>query len=111
MPSIVVLADPIRSLAFASIGITYLPIGTPFQHPVRILKIVNTTSSDMLVSFDGTSDNDIVPMGGFTLYDLTTNHNETAGWFFKIGTQVYIKYLVAPTSGAVYVVALYGEGE
>jgi hypothetical protein len=111
MSSIVVAAEALRSLAFGSIGITYLPIGTPFEHPIRIVKIINTTNSDMIVSFDGINDHDYVPAGGFTLYDLTTNQNESAGWFFKIGTQVYIKYATAPASGSVFVVTLYGKGE
>ncbi len=111
MPSIIVKADTLRSLGFASIGASFLPIGTPFDHPMRIIKIINTANTDMIVSFDGINNNDYVPAGGFTLYDLTTNQNESAGWFFKIGTQVYVKYATAPSSGSVFVVALYGEGE
>lgn len=111
MPSIVVEADVLRSLGFASIGASFLPIGTPLAHPTRILKIINVSNADMIISFDGINNNDYVPAGGFTLYDLTTNQNESAGWFFKIGTQVYVKYATVPSMGSVFVVALYGEGE
>ena len=111
MASIVVAADALRSLAFGAIGMSYLPLGTPFAHPMRILKFVNVTNADMIISFDGIVDHDYVPAGGFTLYDLTTNRSETAGWFFREGTQVYVRYVTAPTSGAVYLVALYGMGE
>jgi hypothetical protein len=111
MSSIVVSVDPLRSLAFGSIGATYLPLGTAFEHPVRILKIMNTSNTDMVISFDGINDHDYIPAGGFSLYDLTTNMNETAGWFFRIGTQIYVKYATAPASGSVFAVALYGKGE
>lgn len=111
MASIIVAADALRSLGFASIGITYLPIGAQFNHPMRIIKVVNNTNADMFISFDGTNDHDYVPAGGFTLYDLTTNQNEPAGWFFRDGTQVYVKYNTAPTSGSVFLVAFYGKGE
>lgn len=111
MSSIVVAVDALRSLAFGAIGVTYTAIGVPFAHPMRIIKITNTTNTDMYVSFDGIIDHDYVPAGAFTLYDLTTNQNETAGWYFRIGTQVYIRYAMAPASGSVFVVALYGQGE
>jgi len=111
MTSIVVELDTLRSLAFGSIGMTYLPLGIPFGHPMRIVKVINTTNADMFISDDGVLDKDYVPAGGFTLYDLTTNQNETAGWFFRIGTQIYVKYATAPASGSVFVVALFGEGE
>lgn len=111
MASIIVSADALRSLGFGSIGMSYLPIGIPFDHPMRIIKIVNVTDTNMIISFDGVTDNDYVPAGGFTLYDLTTNQTESAGWFFRDGTQVYVKYATAPSLGSVFVVALYGKGE
>lgn len=111
MASIVVAVDELRSLGFASVGASYLPLGIPFDHPMRILKIINTTNTDMIISFDGITNNDYVPAGGFSLYDLTTNETESAGWFFRIGTQVYVKYATAPASGSVLLIALYGKGE
>lgn len=112
MASIVVSVDALRSLGFGAIGASYLPIGVPFAHPVRLLKIINTSNTDMVISFDGVADNDYVPAGGFTLYDLCTNQiNNANGWYFRSGTQVYVKYATAPASGGVFVVAMYGQGE
>lgn len=65
----------------------------------------------MFISFDGTTDNDYVPAGGFALYDLCTNETNTAGWFMRVGTTVYAKQATAPSSGAVYVTAMYGQNE
>ncbi len=111
MASIIVSVDELRSLAFGAIGATYLPLGIAFAHPMRIIKIINTTNTDMFISFDGTLDNDYVPAGSFILYDITTNQYNDAGWFFRTGTQVYVKYNTAPASGSVFLAAVYGRGE
>ena len=111
MASIIVSVDAYRSLAFGSISGSYAAIGTPFAHPMRIVKIINTCNTDMSISFDGTTDNDYIPAGSFSLYDLSTNEVEQAGWFFRTGTQVYVKQISAPASGSVIVISLYGQGE
>ncbi len=111
MASIIVSVDAYRSLAFGSISGTFAAVGTPFAHPMRLVKIINTCNTDMIISFDGTNNNDYIPAGAFTLYDLATNEVDQAGWFFRIGTQVYVKQATAPGSGSVFVIALYGQGE
>lgn len=66
----------------------------------------------MLISFDGTTDNLIVPAGSFVLYDVTTNREEAITYFvFAAGTQAFIKYVSAPSSGTIYLECLYGQGE
>jgi hypothetical protein len=30
---------------------------------------------------------------------------------YQVGTQIYVKYLTAPTTGTFYLVAVYGKGE
>lgn len=111
MASIVVSVDGLRSLGFASISGTYTAVGTAFGHPMRLIKIINTCNTDMVISFDGINDNDYVPASSFTLYDISTNEAGPDGWFFRTGTQVYVKQASAPASGSVYVVAMYGMGE
>ena len=105
--------DALRTLGFGSINnVTYTELGGEFEHPMRLLKIVNNTNGDMLISFDGTTDNDFIPAGGFSLYDIMTNKENAVPYFvFANGTQMFVKYSTAPTSGAVYVVCVYGQGE
>lgn len=110
-PSIVVAVDAYRSLGFGSISGSFAAVGLPFAHPMRLIKIINTCNTDMIISFDGTTNNDYIPAGSFSLYDLCTNDTDFKGWFFRIGTQVYVKQASAPASGSVYVIALYGAGE
>lgn len=113
MSSQVVRFDGLRSLGEASIGATYTAVGTAIAHPMRQLKFVNNTDSDIIVSFDGTNNNDFVPTYGFSLYDFTTNKTLPDTTFvIQNGTQVYAKYATAaPTVGSFYVVAVYGQGD
>lgn len=97
--------DPIRTLAFGSITGSYTHLGITLQTNTRIFKITNTTDAHMLISLNGTTDQMFVPAGGFTLYDLSTNSPPIAvtdNFVLALGTQFSIKYVSAPTSGAVY---------
>lgn len=111
MASIIVSADVLRSLAFGSISGTYTAIGPAFDHPMRIVKVSNKTNTDMIISFDGVNDHDYITAGTSEEYDVAANQVGNAGWFFRVGTTVYVKQVLAPGSGAVYVTALYGKGE
>ncbi len=97
---------PINSVAFGAITGSYVALGAPFPSQNRILKIVNTCDTNMLFSFDGTTDQDVVAAGGFFLYDFVLNE-----LVLERFTQVFIKFVNAPSSGVVYVVAISGVGE
>ena len=110
--SVRVRFEDLRSLGFAGIGAAYAAVGTPLTHPIRILKIVNLSDIDLLVSFNGIDDKDIVPTKGFVLYDLSTNKSDTGGYFeVPVGDRVYVKQeaAVAATAGSVYVTAIYAS--
>lgn len=112
MASQVVRVDALRSLGFGSITASYVELGTSFTHTMRIIRIVNTTDSDLLFSFDAVTDNMIVPAGSFVLYDVTSNTENTVPFFvFAKGTQFYVKYSSAPSQGTVYLECLFGQGE
>jgi hypothetical protein len=106
-----VVFDQLRSLAFGGIGVGYAPVGGVFLHPMRIISIKNLTDANLLFSFDGVNDYDIVPAEAGVVYDLCTNRVGTLGAFLSVGTQVYVKESGVPTVGAVYVTCLYGYGE
>ena len=98
--------DAIKSTAFGSITASYTALGTPITHIARILKIVNGTDTAMFFSFDGTTDNDYIPAGGFTLYDLDSNQLS-----ISVNTQVSVKYETVPTSGSVKVINVFARGQ
>lgn len=106
--------DALRSLAFASITNSYTAVGTPFGHAMRVVHFINNTNGDMLVSFDGVTDNTVVLAETFALYDLTSDQDVNEKFRFQAGTQLFVKYITAPTgpaTGAFYVACVFGKGE
>lgn len=94
--------DTLRTI---TTGATYAALGAPFAHAASLIKIVNLGTATAFISTDGTTDQDIIPAGGFALYDLTTNTPiETGSVFMKNGTQFYAK---SATAGAIYLTVLY----
>lgn len=100
--------DPLRSLAFGSIGASYAAIGTALTRPARLIKIDNLTDATLLFSIDGTSDHTVIPANGFLLLDIATNQEDTQGFEIATGTSFYVKESGTPTSGSVYVTVVVG---
>lgn len=111
MSAIAVRFDGLRSLAYGSISGTYAAVGTPILHLSRQIKVINNTDADVTVSFDGTTDNDFVPAGSFTLYDFQTNANTNYPFVLPNLTQPYVKTAGSPSMGSVYVTVIYGKGQ
>lgn len=103
--------DALRSLAFGSISGTYAALGTAFSHAMRAFRISNATDGDILISFDGTTDNLFLPANSFVLYDVASDDDPIDEFRISNRTQIYVKQSTAPTSGAVYLEAMYGKGE
>lgn len=103
--------EAIRQAGFATLSAAYAAVGTPFTNPIRSVKIVNTTNADIFVSYDGVTDQDIIPTGSFALYDYCSNLAMPAGRLEQpLGTQVWAREVSADaTSGSVYVIAMYGS--
>lgn len=104
-------ADAIRTLAFGSITGSYTPVGPPLAFQARIICFTNTTDEDVFFSMNGTTDQLIVPAGSFKLFDITMNHRPVNmdDFCFAIGTQWYVKYAAAPSSGAIYIEVIYAQ--
>src|SRR5205085_1075722 len=112
MSAQVVRVDAYRTVAAASITASYTQVGTAFGHQVRILKFINNTNADLKISFDGSTNNDFVPANSFCLYDAQTDAQANYKFVFSAGTSISVAYNSgAPTTGAFYVVCIYGQGE
>lgn len=107
--SVRMLLEPLRSLAFGSIGAAYMGIGTPLDNPSRLLIIQNLTDATLIFSINGVDDHLILPSQSNIVLDVTTNQSQTQGTYFSVGTRVYVKRFGIPTSGSVYVSTLYGS--
>jgi hypothetical protein len=108
--SLKVTAIPVQTVAFGDVTDSFEAMGVGMPAALRILKINNTTDSDVYVSYDGTTEHDVVVAGSGMVVDITTNKSVEEGLFLPEGTIVYIEYVSgAPTSGNVYLSAYYAE--
>lgn len=103
--------DTLRSLASGSISASYAAVGSALTNNARIICITNLTQGIMLFSTDNSiaEGQIIVPAGSFKLIDITANlvpgHDDN--FCMAKGTQFYVKQSTAPTSGSVYIEAVY----
>ena len=116
MGSNIVRFDAVRSSLGSAVTASYTKFGLSFAHPMRLLHFINDSNGTYMFSFDGTTDNFPLLGESFTLYDLTSDQDSTESFRYENGTQLWIKYLVAPTvlatgTNTVYGVAVYGKGE
>jgi|SRR6185436_3053387 len=117
MSSNIVRFDAVRSAAIGVITNSYTKLDIPFAHAMRVLHFINDSNGTYMISFDGTTDNFPVLADGFSLYDLTSDQDGNESFRYENGSQLWIKYIVAPTSTAgvqsdtFYVAAVYGKGE
>ena len=83
----------------------------PFANPVRILKVTNLSNENILVSFNGIDDHDVVSAYGFFLYDYSSNKANAAGFLEQPqGDRVYVRAAgTLPTVGNVYVTVVYAS--
>lgn len=109
--SVRVRYEDLRTLNFAAISPAYAAVGTPFENPVRILKVTNLTNGNLLISFNAVDDMDIVAAGGFYLYDFTSNKSDAGGLFEQPAQdRLYVRNPgVAATSGDVYVTVIFAS--
>ena len=106
-----ILPEPLRSLAFGSVGASYAVVGTPLAHPGRIVLFQNATNQPVYISWDGVDDHFYLAAESFLLFDFGTNRGERASELaVSQGTQFYVKHAgVAPTTGLVTISSLYGR--
>lgn len=109
--SVIVRWEDLRSLAFGGISGTYAAVGTPFQNPVRMLKVTNLTDADLIISFNGVDDKDIVAASSAWIYDFASNKAEPGGCLEQPAYErIYVKQATgAPTQKSVYVTVIYAS--
>lgn len=104
--------ENLRTLGFASTSGAYVPIGTPFLYPPRVICITNDTDGAMYFSNDGINDKLYLPKNSFKLFDLTTNKGGADGaWCLLQSTQMYVRQYTVPTTGLITIELIYGKGD
>ena len=100
--------EPQKTAAFGAIGVGYSAIGTPFSNACSILTVQNLTNAVLQFSFNGVDDHFPLAIDAKQTWDACANRtNAQEGAFFSKGTQMYVKRIGTPTSGAVYVTVIY----
>ena len=90
----------------------FVTLGTPLGHAMRVLHFINQTDANLIISFDGTTSNIFLGAGSFALYDLTSDQDGNESFRYQNGTQLYVTYATgAPTTGELFLIAIYGKGE
>lgn len=93
-----VYAVPASFFDATTITAAYQAINTiPLQHPCFLLRIINTSSEDIWISYDGISDHDYIPYGHAITIDYQMNALPNA-YVAQVaeGITVYVKDAVAP---------------
>lgn len=106
------LFETLRSIDSATFTGSYQKLGsTALANPSILLKVVNNSNVLVTVSYDGVNDHDIVPAGGYYLYDFGSDAqsvSEDRRLALSQGTQVWVKG--AAGTGSVYLVTVYQGG-
>ena len=107
-----IIPEAVRRLAFGGITGTFADLGTPFDQPVRILQIKNTTDVTSEITIDGTNVNFELPANSFDLYDVSANRTPQEMALLRVGIQLQARRPAAeanPIEGAVIVQTWIGE--
>lgn len=98
--------ETLRSVDTATAA-SYVVLGTPLVHQASIIKMVNLSNKNLLISIDGTNNHDVCPANGAWVYDVTAN-KPLEQIFAEIGRQYYVKTTDgAAGTGLVYLVVQY----
>ncbi len=84
---------------------TFLPVESPTDQVVRIVRFINNTDQDVDVSWDGVKPHDFIPSLTALTLDVTANRADDQGFFIGIGTQFYTQ---APVGTGEFKIATYG---
>jgi hypothetical protein len=97
--------EPLRSIDSATLTGVYQALGLPLAFPSYKCKLVNNSTSLILISNDGINDKDIAPGNSFWLYDEGTVAQSGSFPALPAGTQIYIKGSAG--TGPIYLVSQY----
>ena len=103
--------EPVREMAFGSIGASYTAFTPVTTHYGRIVAIENTTDVDVYISVDGSTNALRIASGSGQVFDLCANEVPDDGFFFSEQTTFYCKAVsTSPSKGAVWIEYIYASG-
>ena len=108
------LFEQIRVLADGGTSGTYAVVGGPLLNPCKMLIINNQMNGDLMMSFDGTTDQLYIQAGQAMVLDFSSDKEGPSEKFsLSEGTQIWVRQfgLKDPTSGDIFISVVYGRGE
>lgn len=96
--------EELRILDSATLSGSYVALGDPLEFPSYKLKLTNLSNRELLVSFDGTTNHDVVGPGGYWLYDFKYSQNQEV---LPARSQVYVSGSAG--TGNIYLTQIYIE--
>lgn len=72
--------NPLITLDASTLTGSYIPFGTAFTYPPRLIHFINDSDENVLISFDnGATAHIFLKAGSFVLYDFSANRSESSG--------------------------------
>ena len=108
------LFEQIRVLAEAGTSDAYAEVGQPLIYPSKMLIINNQMNGDLMMSFDGTTDQLYIQAGQAMVLDFSSDKEGPSEKFsLSAGTQFWVRQfgLTNPTTGDIFISSVYGLGE
>lgn len=102
--------NPLTAVAFGSITASYAAFGAELPKPAHLIRLNNSTNQDVVISADGTTDHLRIASNSFVLLDFASNRVSDNAYFVAQGTQFYIKYVAAPSSGSAWIEVITAAG-
>lgn len=100
------LPDTIRSIDSATFTGSYQAVGSVLTFPTRVVKFTNNSTVLVTISWDGTSDHEVLPAGSFMLIDVSANHEAVENRCdIAAKTQFYVK--ASAGTGLLYISTYY----
>lgn len=101
--------EPMREILGTAVTGSYQAIGTPLDNPLQLLVLQNTTSQNVRISLDGTTDFIYLPANTSFILDISSNSTFEDGFFLGAETSVFVKDDgVVVGAGSIFVTAVYG---
>ena len=105
------LPETIRERTAISFTGSYQTIGTPISNASRILKFVNNSNVDVMISWDGTNDHDMLPANSAFILDVAANRqagSSVGQLYIADATQFYVSGAAGGgNTGSVYLITMY----
>jgi hypothetical protein len=96
----------LRTLGFGSITTSYAAVGTKYEIPLRMVRIINNTNGDLFFTTNPAVDQFFLPAASFVLYDVAGNSGPNTQFRLQGDLQFYVKYSTAPNQKDVFIEAI-----